>query len=212
MNQKGLARETVARAALDLLDEVGLDGLTVRRLAAQLGVKSPALYWHFRSKQELLDEMCRQLLEPDMGGPRADESWQEWLTRRAHQYRRMLLSHRDGARLVAVSHPGMTVGRKFEAELKLLTGYGFTPAQGLDAISTVSFYTTGFVLQEQASLARQSEVTPEYLATLTAEAPTTMAAVTAIGTPTSARAFTHGLRLIIDGITTSLTRPSPTAQ
>jgi TetR/AcrR family tetracycline transcriptional repressor len=211
MNRKGLAPETVARAALDLLDGVGLDGLTVRRVATELGVKSPALYWHFRSKQELLDEMCRLLLEPDMGGPRTDESWQEWLTRRAQQYRRMLLSHRDGARLVAGSHPGPAIGRKFEAELELLTGYGLTPAQGLHAISTLSFYTTGFVLQEQASLSRRPEVTPELLATLAAETPITMAAVTATGPPTSDRAFALGLSLIIEGITASLNVPRPSS-
>jgi AcrR family transcriptional regulator len=211
MTQKGLARETVARTALDLLDEVGLDGLTVRRLATELGVKSPALYWHFRNKQELLDEMSRLLLEPDMGGPHQGESWQEWLTRRAHQLRRVLLSHRDGPRLIASSHPGMTVARKFEAELKLLTGYGFTPAQGLHAISTLSFYTIGFALEEQASLRRQAHTTPEDLATLAAEAPTVMAAVADSGAPTSDQAFAYGLRLLIDGMTAALSasRPSP---
>jgi TetR/AcrR family tetracycline transcriptional repressor len=175
-----------------------------------LGVKSPALYWHFRNKQELLDEMSRLLLEPDMGGPRQGESWQEWFTRRAHQYRRMLLAHRDGARLVASSHPGMSVARRFEAELKLLTGLGFTPAQGLHAIASLSFYTIGFVLEEQASLQRQAHATPEYFATLAAETPTVMAAVREGGAPTSDRAFAYGLRLLINGITAALndSRPS----
>jgi len=54
-------RETIVAAALALLDEVGLDGLTTRRLAAELDVKSPALYWHFRNKQELVDEMARAI-------------------------------------------------------------------------------------------------------------------------------------------------------
>jgi TetR/AcrR family transcriptional regulator, tetracycline repressor protein len=211
MNQKGLARQTVARAALKLLDEVGLEMLTVRRLAAELGVQSPALYWHFRNKQELLDEMSRLLLEPDMGGPHQGESWQQWLTRRAHTYRRMLLSHRDGARLIASAHPGMTIARKFEAELQLLIGYGFTPAQALHTISTLSFYTTGFVLEEQASLQRQARTTPEDLATLAAEAPTVMAAVRESGAPTSDHAFAYGLRLIIHGTTAALadSHPSP---
>jgi TetR/AcrR family tetracycline transcriptional repressor len=39
-----LERETVARAALAELDKVGLDGLTVRRIAEALGVQNPALY------------------------------------------------------------------------------------------------------------------------------------------------------------------------
>ena len=48
-----LSRETVIRAALDLLNEVGVDGLSTRRLAERLGVQQPALYWHFKNKREL---------------------------------------------------------------------------------------------------------------------------------------------------------------
>ena len=57
-----LERETVARAALVVLDEVGLDGLTVRRIAEALGVQNPALYWHFKNKQDLLDRMAEVML------------------------------------------------------------------------------------------------------------------------------------------------------
>ena len=53
-----LDREHVVRVALRLLDEAGLDGLTLRRLAAELDVKAPALYWHFANKQDLLDHMA----------------------------------------------------------------------------------------------------------------------------------------------------------
>src|SRR5262249_31947220 len=58
-----LERDGVVRVALRLLDEWGLDGLSLRRLAAELGVKAPALYWYFESKQELLDEMADAMLE-----------------------------------------------------------------------------------------------------------------------------------------------------
>ena len=57
-----LDRERVVRAALALLDEVGLDGLTLRRLAQDLGVKAPALYWHVASKADLLHEMAVTML------------------------------------------------------------------------------------------------------------------------------------------------------
>ena len=50
-----LQPNTVIRAALDLLNEVGVDGLTTRKLAERLGVQQPALYWHFRNKRALLD-------------------------------------------------------------------------------------------------------------------------------------------------------------
>lgn len=45
-------RETVITEALDLLDEVGLDGVSTRRLAKRLGVEQPSLYWYFRTKRD----------------------------------------------------------------------------------------------------------------------------------------------------------------
>ncbi|HEX4812948.1 MAG TPA: TetR/AcrR family transcriptional regulator C-terminal domain-containing protein [Nonomuraea sp.] len=200
MAQKGLARDTVVRAALELLDEVGLDGLTVRRLADRLGVRNPALYWHFRDKQELLDEMARALLAPDMGGPHEGEGWREWLTRRAHRYRRTLLSHRDGARLVAGGDPGPAVARAFEKELETLTGLGFTPGRGLHAIASISHYTLGFVLNEQARRERLAAGPPPDPAVYAADFPLTVAGVREVGPPAGDEAFAHGLRLILDGV------------
>src|ERR1044071_590780 len=98
----GLTRQTIIQTALRLLDQVGLEGLTVRRLAADLGVQSPALYWHLRSKQELLDAMADAItVAAGMGPPHHGESWQHWLARPARASRRSLLAHRDGARIVA---------------------------------------------------------------------------------------------------------------
>ena len=48
-----LTRETIVSTALALLDEVGLDAFSMRRLAANLGVSAQALYWHFDSKEDL---------------------------------------------------------------------------------------------------------------------------------------------------------------
>ncbi|GGP13483.1 TetR family transcriptional regulator [Nonomuraea glycinis] len=47
---KGITREKVVAAALELLDEKGIEGVTVRALAERLDVRAPALYWHLRNK------------------------------------------------------------------------------------------------------------------------------------------------------------------
>ena len=189
----GLTRQKVVDTALRLLDEVGLDGLSTRRLATELGVKSPALYWHFRDKQELLDEMAATLLlDAGMGGPREGESWREWLTRRARAFRRKLLSHRDGARLMIGADPGPTVVEWLDEELAALVALGFPAALALRAIATVSHYTTGFVVQEQAQRPTARLPPPDRVRTLTA-------AVGTAGQDPDA-SFDQGLALVLDGI------------
>src|SRR5215831_4715307 len=77
-----LHRETVARAALHLLDEVGMDGLTMRRLAAELDIQNPSLYNHFTSKQELLDCMAALMIADgfdNLHSLRPDQDWADWL-------------------------------------------------------------------------------------------------------------------------------------
>jgi TetR/AcrR family tetracycline transcriptional repressor len=195
----GLTRPKVVGVALDLLNEVGLDGLSTRRLASALGVKSPALYWHFRNKQELLNTMAEALLlSAGMGGPRVGESWRAWLARRAHTYRRTLLAYRDGGRLIASAHPGATVVKLFDEELAALVDLGFTPALALHAIAAVSHYSTGFVLQEQAQ--RQQEAATAHDQMPDSDEIPTLVAATAAGGATPDRSFDQSLQLILDGI------------
>ncbi|MEV7608777.1 TetR family transcriptional regulator [Microbacterium sp. NPDC089320] len=86
-------RDAVARAALALLDEVGLADLSMRRIAARLDVQPSALYWHFASKQELLAELADRITARI---PRGD---QDVLTT-ARGIRDALFTYRDGAELV----------------------------------------------------------------------------------------------------------------
>src|SRR5512142_2269253 len=56
-----LSKRTVTEGALKLADAHGLDALTIRKLAEHLGVTPMALYWHFRSKEELLEGVSEQV-------------------------------------------------------------------------------------------------------------------------------------------------------
>jgi TetR/AcrR family transcriptional regulator, tetracycline repressor protein len=215
----GLTRPTIIQTALRLLDQVGLDGLTVRRLAAALGVQSPALYWHFRSKQELLDQMADVIIQAaGMGPPHQRESWQDWLARRARAYRRSVLAHRDGARLVAGAQGlNPTTIRTFDQELAAMVSRGFTPILALRTISALAYYVNGFVLQEQASRQEAGEPPPGQLAALAelldggASAPL-LVAIRQGGSPLSDQAFEHGLGALLDGTAAALARQRPTGQ
>ena len=100
-----LDRAAIVEMALKLLDYVGLDQLSTRRLAAELGVKGPSLYWHFRNMAELHDLMADKLLTDALPSPDAFDDWKTWLAEGARAYRRAALSHRDGARILAGARP-----------------------------------------------------------------------------------------------------------
>ncbi|KUN18487.1 TetR family transcriptional regulator [Streptomyces corchorusii] len=152
-------REGYIRAALELLDEVGLNGLTLRRLGDRLGVQGPALYAHFRSKQELLDQMAEAMLDDELA--RLDEAeydeWSAWLSERARVIRRALLSYRDGARLHAGSRP--TDGSAMLPLIKPLVAAGFSEQDAVQAVLSVSRYTLGCAIDEQQ---RPPEETTEH--------------------------------------------------
>ncbi|MGW1681261.1 TetR/AcrR family transcriptional regulator C-terminal domain-containing protein [Saccharopolyspora sp. NPDC002376] len=200
--RNGLDRNSVVATALDLLDEVGLDGLTVRRLATELGVKSPALYWHFRDKQELLDLMSQQLQTAEGGTqPREGEPWPEWIARLAHERRALLLSRRDGARLVSGSSPGPDVARRFNDDLRVLSEYGFSPVQAMRAVIAIGHYITGFVLEEQAARTESREQGRSQEQTAPRERlPFLEAAIQEGGPPEGPEAFEQGLGMLIDGM------------
>ncbi|MFJ7250729.1 TetR/AcrR family transcriptional regulator C-terminal domain-containing protein [Kitasatospora sp. NPDC098652] len=164
-----LHRDDVIAAALDLLDEVGLERLTTRALTERLGVAPGALYWHVRSKQELLTAMADTVVAPAFTTPGTDSgkeaeteaeagSWAQHTEAFAHRLRRALLGRRDGARLVS-GHlvPGTATLKSVEDGLALMSAQGLTPAQAAVLGHAVTSYVIGFVLQEQQEHAPTGE-------------------------------------------------------
>ncbi|MEV8092422.1 TetR/AcrR family transcriptional regulator [Streptomyces nigra] len=147
-----LDRTRVADTALKLLNEVGLDGLTLRAIARELDVKAPALYWHFKDKQALLDEMATEMYRRMVAGTPLDpdDTWQERLLRTNRGLRAALRGYRDGAKVFSGSRfTGMVHAEQMEDSLRLFTAAGFTLAQAVRATSTAYAYTLGFVTEEQ---------------------------------------------------------------
>src|SRR3954462_1389491 len=86
MARMKLDRTAVVQTALALLDEVGLEGLSLRRLARELGVQAPALYRHFAHKEDLLRAMADEMFAAEMAvldRPAPGMDWAEWLVARA---------------------------------------------------------------------------------------------------------------------------------
>src|ERR687892_737845 len=78
-NRVTLTPRTVVEGALALAEAEGLGAVTIRRLAKELGVTPMALYWHFRSKDELLDGMAASIFEEIDLSVDASARWQEQL-------------------------------------------------------------------------------------------------------------------------------------
>ena len=153
-----VTRGQIVAAALDLLDEAGLDGLTLRQLAGRLGIRAPTLYWHVRDKRELLDLLAAAILDEALAAwrePQPGQPWWEWLGARARVMRAALLAHRDSARIVAGNRPPESSLPGIERQLQALGGAGFTPRDGLLALLALNAYVIGDVIDQQADETRQ---------------------------------------------------------
>src|ERR1700691_3451794 len=90
-------REIVVEAGLRLLNEVGLEQLTLRRLAQELKIQAPTLYWHFKSKEALIDAMATRVLAEGCSGlvpSKGTRNWKIWVHTFGMGLRQTLLKYR----------------------------------------------------------------------------------------------------------------------
>jgi TetR/AcrR family transcriptional regulator, tetracycline repressor protein len=99
-----IQKEQVIQVAMELLDELGIDGMTMRKLAQALDIKAASLYWHFANKQALMDGIADLLMENVARKVPRKRAWDEQLRQIAVEIRRAMLKHRDGARVFAGSN------------------------------------------------------------------------------------------------------------
>ncbi|MEP6985758.1 MAG: TetR/AcrR family transcriptional regulator C-terminal domain-containing protein [Chloroflexota bacterium] len=151
-----MQKNQIVQAALDVLDRDGLEGVTLRRLATELNVKAASIYYHIPSKERLLDEMANAILEEQFGTfdfENDQRDWAEWLHKVAHELRRAMLRHREGARVVAGAHPDIAVVlvKLWDFTIRVLHKGGFSLGKaGVITITMINF-TFGSVIEEQAS-------------------------------------------------------------
>ncbi|GAA3166088.1 MULTISPECIES: TetR/AcrR family transcriptional regulator C-terminal domain-containing protein [Streptomyces] len=213
-------RKKMVDTALDVLNDAGLDKLTVRRIATELNVQAPALYWHVRNKQELLDEMAtemmRRMAAPLMAEPDPATPWQEQLAEVCRGLRRGLLGYRDGAKVFSGTRMvGHGYAAPYDAFIRRLVEAGFPLGEAARAWWTAYNFTVGLVIEEQS--VHPDPARPEYRDPAYDDAERT--ARLGDRYPYAARAgaelfgdiernFETGLRIIIAGIEATVeTRP-----
>jgi TetR/AcrR family transcriptional regulator, tetracycline repressor protein len=198
-----LTRDDVVRAAVEVLDDEGLPGLTLRAVATRLGVSAPTLYWHVKDKRHLLDLVAEQVLAdlPDAHRPpRPGESVCEWLAESARLRRALLLAHRDSVQVVAGNRPTESGMQQIEQTLGVLVAAGLEAGEAVRVLTALGSFILGDALETQAARERPLEELPGGVE----RHPTLLAATRTAGGEDER--FEEGLTLLMDGLRVRLER------
>lgn len=148
MPPRKLTPQAVIDTAVAQADQIGLDGLTMRGVARELGVEAMSLYHHFANKDALLDAMV-DAVYAEVDVPAATGPWREELRARSRSVRHVLRRHPWALPLMeSRRRPGPANLRYHEANIACLRAAGFSPAGVARAYAVIDAFVYGFVLQE----------------------------------------------------------------
>lgn len=184
-----ISREAIVQVATRLVGERGFEQLTVRALAAEMGVAPMSLYRHVASKDDLLDEVVDGLLEVAWEPDVPQQQWRRYVLDAADRLRGFLVGQ-PAALHVYLRHPVTSPAalRRMDAVLEALRAGGCSPARAASAYATLQTYTIGFAALEAARAA-----TP-----IDGQAPDLTRRLAAFTSPAQ---FRQGLGFVLDGVT-----------
>lgn len=147
-------------AALDLVDRDGVDALTMRRLASDLGVEAMSLYGWVPNKDALLDGVVERIMSEVAVVPRG-KRWEDWVRAQLGELRDALMRHPNAVTIVAV-RPVMSATTLALAESVLveLQAIGFTIEDANRLLWVFVAFVIGHALNQVAAMARASGPTP----------------------------------------------------
>ncbi|WP_020385441.1 TetR/AcrR family transcriptional regulator C-terminal domain-containing protein [Kribbella catacumbae] len=146
-----LSREDIVRTAIEMLDRDGLEKLSMRRMAAELGTAATsALYWRVANKNDLLELAVDSVLAGALA-PADEGDWRDQLTTLARAAYEVLAEHQWAAQLLA-SHAGLGPNYQAYAErvLTILSAAGFKGVHLDAAVSAVIHYVVGAAVTDAA--------------------------------------------------------------
>jgi TetR/AcrR family transcriptional regulator, tetracycline repressor protein len=144
-----ISRRQIVDAALRSLRTLGFEQLTIRSLAAELGVAPMSLYRYIQDKDDLMDEVVEELLRQDQPLPPATGSWQSRLAAAADGLRRLLVRE-PAALYVYLRHPVVSPAaiQRMDTMLRVLREAGFDATSSKAAYAAIQTYTIGFAALE----------------------------------------------------------------
>lgn len=195
----GLTKDRIVDAAIKLIERDGLDAVSMRKLATELGAGTMSLYNHIPNKAALLDAVSERIFA-ELDTPASDGDWQTQLRAQAHALRDLSRRYPHAFVLLALRRLGTESGlRPVERALTTLAAAGYHGPEAVHALRAIVAYVTG-------ALMREAETTPalggvamtQYSSPLDpAEYPLVTAAAPTLATYDHAREFEHGLDLLI---------------
>ena len=199
-----LPPDRILAAALELVDELGADALSMRSLAQRLGSGTATLYRHFANRSELVAMMVDRMIgEVDFDADAvAALPWQQACTSFAQQMFDALGRHGNVASLLIGHVPmGPNALARREKILAVLLDNGFPPVVAAHAYATLSRYVLGFAIQLSGSAAveQDAELAAAFHELDPARYPATLAAADDLPVPLEEE-FAYGLRLIVTGL------------
>jgi AcrR family transcriptional regulator len=212
-NRARLTERLIATAALAIVDAHGIDALTMRRLAAELGTTPMALYNHFPDKDGVLEAVA-QLVLAEIEAPADPAGWQEAVTTIMRSARETALRHPHAAPLIARFPPRTPDALAFvEAGFRAFRAAGFDPAATAMAYRILAAYSLGSQQIELTDYFAAHPAAKEPDGSLDAGSrhrflPTVEEVGPHLAVADSAQDFERGLKLLVTGLARLLPGPS----
>jgi AcrR family transcriptional regulator len=199
-----LSRERVLRAALRLVDQRGLEALSMRKLAQDLGVEAMSLYNHVANKDAILDGLLERVLA-EVQLPQPGGDWEAELRRAAISLHDALVRHPWACGLVMApaSSPNALGARirYIEALLRILREAGFTPTQAYYGYHALDSHAVGFTMWELGHAVPDNAVVEELMREIESGAyPYLLEHARQHDADHPQTSFEFGLDLIFDGL------------
>ena len=190
-----------------VMDEEGLESVSMRRVAREVGVEAMSLYHHVEDKEDLLDGIC-ELVMAEFDFPDRVDDWAENCRRGARAWRRLLQAHPAVMRLFAEQRgPVRSIDsmRPMEFALEILRGAGLSDRDTAQAFHAFGGYIQGFVMMELGSIAGGSDeehmkMHAELAAAMPGEFPALQAVSKYFAECEPDEQFEFGLELLIRGL------------
>jgi AcrR family transcriptional regulator len=156
-----LSRELVLKGAVAVADAGGIASLTIRSLAAELGVKPMSVYHHVANKDEILDGIV-DLVFSEIELPRIGGDWHAEMRRRAASAREAMRRHPWAIGLVETrTSPGPATLKHHDAVIGTLREAGFSVVMTAHAFALIDAFVYGFALSEATLPIQDPEAIPE---------------------------------------------------